>query len=198
MVHSTASEALPGGLVADQVVLLSGADWSLIELYDQDSVQVDPLLYAIDLAASSVTMANPLDLSAYAQPLVAFKRIEDMRMVSDVQINGQLTLTRPLTHTYVAANTYVSSALIFGDLASRWFSFFTQYTWSSNWSDTREGSGTIAQYDSVTYPLQVRNDGAIEERWMLKFDSATTFDIVGERVGVIGSGASDGANGTFY
>lgn len=197
VVHSTTSEAMPGGLVADQQVVLSGANWSLIELYDQDGLQVNPTLYTVDLATSTVTMANPLDLSAYTQPLIAYKRIEDMLLISDVQINGKLTFTSPLQHDYLAADTYVSGALIFGDLASRYFNFFTQQTWTGEWSDNRIGDGTTAQYNIVTYPFQVRNDGAIEERWALKFTSPTTFDIVGETVGVIGSGASDGAPGTF-
>lgn len=81
-------------------------------------------------------MATPLDLSAYAQPLSCEHRIEDMALVSDVQITGDITLVSPLTHSYSAANSFVSSALIIGDMQARVSKFFSQYTWTSIWSDS--------------------------------------------------------------
>ncbi|MCU7839784.1 MAG: hypothetical protein KZQ94_10460 [Candidatus Thiodiazotropha sp. (ex Troendleina suluensis)] len=197
VIHSTTSEAMPGGLVADQVINLTGGPWSLVELYDQNNVQVDPTLYTVDLTANTVTMGNPLDLGAYTQPLVAMERIEDMKLVSDVQINGQISVSSPITHDYPALTTYVSSALVFGDMGSRYLNFFSQQTWLSNWLDAIEGSNTTAQYNEVTYPLIILNDGAIEERWALIFTSASEFNIVGETVGVIGTGTTLGAPGTF-
>ncbi len=37
-------------------------------------------------------------------------------MIRDVQINGQLTFTKPLTHNYDAVDTIVGSALVIGDM----------------------------------------------------------------------------------
>ncbi len=196
VIHNTTSEACPDNLVADQVVNLTGGPWSLIELYDQDGLQVDPTLYTVDLDAATVTMGNPLDLSGYNEPLVAMKRIEDMKLISDVQINGDISVANAITHDYPANTSYVSSALIFSDMGSRYFNFFSQQTWTGEWDDAVIGDTTTAQYNEVLYPVQIRNDGAIEERWALIFTSSTVFNIVGETVGVIGQGATDGAPGS--
>lgn len=197
VIHNTTSEAMPGGLAADQVVNLTGGPWSLIELYDQNGLQVDPTLYTTDNDAATVTMGNPLDLGAYTQPLIAMKRIEDMLVISDVQINGDISVGTPISHDYPDTTSYVSSALIFSDIGSRYFNFFSQETWTSTWSDSLEGNTTTAQYNEVQYPIIVANNGAIEERWALIFTSATEFDIVGETVGVIGTGTTTGAPGSY-
>jgi hypothetical protein len=197
VIHNTTSEAMPSGLIADQVVNLTGGPYDLVELYDQNGVQVDHTLYTVDLTAGTVTMGNPLDLSGYTEPLVAMERIEDMLMISDVQISGQISVASGITHDYPANTTFVSSALLMSDMGSRYYSFFSQATWTGNWLDSREGNNTTAQYNEVNYPVLLRNDGAIEERWALIFTSATAFDIVGETVGQIGSGVTDGAPGTY-
>jgi hypothetical protein len=197
VIHNTNSEAMPAGLIADQVIDLTGGPYDLVELYDQNGLQVDLTLYSVDLTAGTVTMASTLDLSAYTEPLVAMERIEDMKLVSDVQISGQISVSRGISHDYPAGTTYVSSALVMGDMGSRYYSFFSQGTWLGNWLDSREGNNTTAQYNEVTYPILLLNDGATEERWALIFTSSTSFDIVGETVGVIGSGTTDGASGSY-
>jgi hypothetical protein len=53
-----------------------------------------------------------------------------------VQINGQITLTKPVTHNYDADNSIVGSALVVGDMFSRYTSKFVQGTWNSVWADT--------------------------------------------------------------
>ena len=54
-------------------------------------------------------------------------------------------------------------------------------------------------------PIQVANLGAVSERWALVFTAATAFNIVGEHVGIIGTGATgvdcaplNPATGTLY
>jgi len=37
-------------------------------------------------------------VSGYSQPVTIEHRIEDMAVVRDVQINGEISFTRPLTH----------------------------------------------------------------------------------------------------
>lgn len=197
VIHYTTTQTCPDNLVAGQVIALTGGPWSLVELYDQASSQVDPALYTVDLVAGTVTLADSLDLGAYTQPLLAMKRIEDMKLVSDAQINGQITVTSKINHAYTEGVSYVSSALIIGDMGSRYFNLFSQETWTDVWSDDLIGGTTTAQYNDIVYPIIIRNDGAIEERWALIFDSATTFDIVGEAVGVIGAGTTEGSPGTF-
>ncbi|MGD7307324.1 hypothetical protein ACQCRA_14275, partial [Ralstonia pseudosolanacearum] len=109
-------------------------------------------------------------------------------LISDTQINGVLTLTRPLTHDYPAREARVSSALIIGDLQARAHTLFAQQTWTGEWKDVRIGANTIAQYNETVYPVAVTNRGSIEERWALIFTNTNEFRVVGESVGQIAVG----------
>ncbi len=66
-------------------------------------------------------------------PIVAKYRYQDMGLIRDVQISGQLTFTKPLTHNYDAADTIVGSALVIGDMQSRYTRKFVQQTWNNMW-----------------------------------------------------------------
>ena len=66
-----------------------------------------------------------------------------MALISDTQINGVLSLTRPLTHEFPTGETRVSSALIIGDLQARAHTLFAQQTWTGEWQDSRIGAATI-------------------------------------------------------
>lgn len=188
VIHSTNDDTLPTGLVAGQQVALSRTLLARVSLADQAGTDVDTNLYSVDRETGIVTMAEPLDLTAYQQPLVATHRIEDMCLVNEAQVNGALALVGPVSRDYAAADTFISSALIFGDIGSRVHHLFSQATWSSVWADERSGNPTTAQYNDVLYPIQVNNKNAIRERWALIFTSATTFQIAGEQSGVIGDG----------
>ena len=188
VVHHTEDELLPSGLVADQVVTLSRGDLALCTLTDQNGTTIPETLYTMDLTAGTITLSNPLDLSTYSQPLVAAHRIEDMVLISEAQINGYISTVGPLTHDYPAADTQVSSCLIFGDLAGRIVRSFTQKTWDSVWRDAISGDDTTAKYDDKNYPFTLTNKGCIAQRWCLKFTGSTEFDVVGEKLGVVASG----------
>lgn len=188
VVHHTDDELMPNPPAAGEVVTLSRGALSRCKLVDQDGVNVDETLYTVDLDNGTVTFADPLDLSAYTQPLVAAHRIEDMGMLSDVQINGYITMVSPLTHDFPANETQVSSALRFGDLAARVVRAFTQKTWDGVWRDSRSGDDTTAKYDDTNYPFVLTNKGSIAQRWCIKFTSSTTFDVISEKRGVIASG----------
>lgn len=188
VVHHTDDELLPSPLSSGQAVTLSRGALALCELRDQDGALVDEALYTVDLAAGTVTMANPLDLTGYTQPLVAAHRIEDMVLISEAQINGLIRTVGPLTHSYPANTTQVSSALIFGDLAARVVRSFTQKTWSNIWADARSGDDTTAKYNDLLYPVQLTNKGSIAQRWAIVFTSSTAFNVVSENMGVIATG----------
>lgn len=140
--------------------------------------------YTFDLELGTVTFTN---VTGYSQPVTVEHRIEDMAVVSGVQISGELTFTRPLTHDY-PLGSYASSALIAGDLHARQSIRFDQGTWANVWQDTVSGSAATGTYNAVAYPFVVTNEGALTERWALVFTNSTTFNIVGESVGVIGVG----------
>ncbi len=198
VIHSTTQEAIANPSLASTTYSLTGTDYQLVELLDQDDVPVNPDLYTVDLTTSSVTMAAAIDLSPYNQPLVAHKRHEDMRLVTGVnKATNEITLGRPLSQPFLAANTQVSSALIYGDLKSTYINLFDQLTWTSVWQDTPIGNSASATYNDIDYPIVISNEGAITENWALVFDGTTTFDIIGENVGQIGTGQTDAAGGTF-
>ena len=141
--------------------------------------------YSADLEAGTVTFS---DVTGYAQPVRVEHRVEDMAMVSDVQLNGDLSLTRQLTHDY-PLGSYVSSALMGGDLHARVSLLFDQATWSGNqWADAVNGSAATASFNDVLAPIEVSNDGAVTERWCIQFTNTTTFAVIGEHVGQIAVG----------
>ncbi|WP_180089452.1 hypothetical protein [Acinetobacter sp. YH12219] len=161
---------------------------SYIKLYDSTGLPVDQNMYQSDPDLGDVTFLGTFDASAYQLPIVAEHRIEDAGMCLDVQINGELTLNIPISHAYSAGQTFVSSAMIVGDMQARAHTVFSQASWSNTWSDEREGSAINAQYNEVLYPIEVSNKSANEENWALIFTSATEFRIVGKNLGQIGTG----------
>jgi hypothetical protein len=141
--------------------------------------------YTPDLELGTVTFTN---VSGYSQPVTIEHRVEDMAVVRDVQINGEISFTRALTHDYPAADSYVSSALIAGDLFARTSAVFDQSTWTGVWADAAIGSPANATFNATTYPITVTNRGALTERWLVRFTGATAFEVSGENVGVIATG----------
>lgn len=143
-----------------------------------------PFGYTADLEAGTVTFDN---VTGYSQPVRVEHRIEDLALVSDVQITGAITMTRPITHDY-PLGSYVSSALIMGDLKSRVSLIFDQQTWGNSFADIPSGNSAPATFNDAVYPIAVTNKGAATERWALVFTSNTSFNIIGENFGVVGTG----------
>lgn len=143
--------------------------------------------YTADLEAGTVTFT---DVTGYSQPVTVEHRIEDMALVADAQINGTMRLTRALTHEFPVEGTYVSSAIMMGDLRSRVSLTFDQASWDgTTWSDDLVGSPATGTYNTTLAPILVTNEGAVTERWALRFTSTTAFQVIGENVGVIATGS---------
>lgn len=130
------------------------------------------------------------DLAGVSQPITIVDRIQDEAVVSDVQINGVITLSKPVTHNYPATGTLVASALVMGDIFSRATNPFDQQTWTGVWSNVLIGNPTLAQYNYTQYPIEVTNRGAIEERWLIVFQTNNTVHVIGEHVGQVLTGVS--------
>jgi hypothetical protein len=109
----------------------------------------------------------------------------EMRVVSDVQIDGTVSVAMPLTKQFSSGSS-LSTALIYGDMFAREYLHFMQTTWASTWSDTTTGTPTAA-YNFVNYPVILTNTSAIDERWALVFTSSSGGNILGESVGQIGT-----------
>ena len=112
-----------------------------------------------------------------------------MAQVSDVQISGRLTFTRQITHDY-PVGSYISSALVAGDLRAYVSRLFDQATWNGTFADALSGSAATATYNDVLAPIAVSNAGAITERWAIQFTNTTAFNVIGEHVGVIATGTT--------
>lgn len=162
---------------------------SYCELEDSTGTKVDTSMYVVDYDYGRFTIGGDFAIGELKTPLYAKYRYQDLGLVNDVQIDGQITLTKPLTHKYSTENSIVGSALVIGDMYSRYTGKFTQVTWNDVWSDTSTGTQISANYNDTLYPIEVTNKGAIQERWAIVFtNSGTAFKVVGEYSGQIGTG----------
>ncbi|KMQ75306.1 hypothetical protein [Marinobacter subterrani] len=155
--------------------------------------RLDPAQYTLDTTAGTLTFADPLalvdvDANAVTEPLTVYNRVEDMGLATDVQIGGQIGLNIPLSQDYTAGETIASAAVLYGDLRARTYNAFHQQAWSGTWSDDLVGNSTTAKYNLVSNPIEITNQGAIKERWAIRFTSSTSFEVIGETVGVVATG----------
>jgi hypothetical protein len=141
--------------------------------------------YTADLDAGTVTFTN---VAGYSQPVTVEHRIEDTALVSNAQITGQISFTRPSTHVYPVPGSYISSALVAGDVRARVQPAFDQVSWTNEWRDSPIGNSATGSYNDTLHPIVTTNAGALTERWALIFTNTTAFNVVGEHVGVIGTG----------
>lgn len=128
------------------------------------------------------------NVTGYSQPVTVTHRIEEIERAISVTVDGVIGLSNALTKTFPADTSYLSSALMLGDMFSRVHGGFQLATWADVWADTATGLPITADYNEAAHPIQITNDGAITERWAIKFTSTTSFTVAGEQVGVIATG----------
>ena len=190
VIHNTATQQLDGTPTGGQAFTLPRPADS-VEIYDSADppLRVPTSMYAHEEGSVNITIDTVNnDFSAYTLPLVAMHKIEDMVLVSGTQINGQISLSRGVINAYPVEGTFVSSALLFGDLQARLYGLFDQKTWGNKFSDDLIGDAASATYNDIDYPVQVKNSGSVTERWALVFDSTDHFNIHAEKRGIVGSG----------
>lgn len=159
-------------------------------LEDAERKKLPATLYTADLATGIVTMAADAVLTGFTSPIAARHRIEQMLLVTDVQINGEISIAQQLTRDF-PTGSQLSGALPFGDVFARVESLFDQQTWTGEWSDTRIGDQATAQYNDIDFPIEVLDEGAVNERWRIEIQTGgTTFKAIGENLGVIGAGST--------
>lgn len=161
-------------------------------LYDTAGVMVDIGLYTTDLVAGSVTITSGADISGYTQPFVCTHTRGEMVLCTDAEITGQISFAPALTNDYPAASSYVSSALIgpdAGNLQAAYNTKFVQTTWNYNpanlWDDVVHGASPTANYDDISYPIQVTDRDTITQRVALIFTSSTGGNVAFEDMGVV-------------
>lgn len=182
IVSSSKSQELPSAITGTTYDL-NDQRISWAELEDANGTKVSFDLYTVDYDYGHVTLGGDFVLGNLVAPLTMKYRYQDMGLIRDVQINGQLTFTKPLTHNYDAVDTIVGSALVIGDMQARYTRKFVQQAWNSVWSDEPVGTGISANYNDSLYPIQVTNKGATQERWAIVFTGNETFYCVGEYTG---------------
>ncbi|MDN6872948.1 hypothetical protein QO209_10870 [Pseudomonas citronellolis] len=183
---------------AGGTLVLTRQQQAAIEVVDANGTALRAASYTVDRALGRVTWGNPLLLQDEAGnpltlPLVVQDRVEHMTMCTEVQISGQLGLASPVPWDLPADETTVSSALNWDDMQARYHHWFTQKAWNTgapNWTDAPIGETTTANYNLLSYPPVITNMGAIDGKWALVFTSATQFQVVEEKLGVIATGST--------
>ena len=195
LAHEQATEI--GTPTAGQTITLERDHQVSLAVIDSEGTPIDAEQVTLDREAGSVRFSDALLLQdGQGQPLTPLltivDRIEQMSVVADVQINGDIAIIAPLAWDFPAGST-LSSAVVYGDLQARVKTIFSQRLWDSsypNWSGERIGSETSAQFNLINYPLHIENRGAIEGKWALVFTSTTSFQIIEEQLGIIGLGST--------
>lgn len=191
LIHSTMVEALPNPAVAGSTYALARSSLAYAWLTDANGTPVSTDHYTVSLADGEITMANPLDLSEYTQPLQVRHRIQTARQVTAISAADglfRLYLLNPVPRDFLAADTYVSSLLQLGDQVAAASVPFDQAAWTGEWSDSVIGGGASAEYNAVNYPIEVSNAGAVSDRWRFQFSNSSDFSCYSEVRGLISAG----------
>jgi len=197
VIHHTSETSVPSPN-AGGTLQLYRSQQAEISVVDPNGRKLKASSFTADREQGRVTWANPLTLqdesgAVLALPLTVLDRVEHMALCTEVQISGELGISSPLPWDLPANDTMVSSALSWGDLQARYHHWFTQKTWNAgvpNWTDAPLGETTTANYNTLSYPPLVTNMGTIDGKWALVFTTATSFQVVEEKLGVIASGST--------
>ncbi|MCT8866316.1 hypothetical protein [Shewanella xiamenensis] len=133
--------------------------------------------------ATGVVTLNS-DFSGFTAPFILTDTIGEVALVTEVRKNS-LVLASELSRQYPIGAT-VSSVQNLGDLQARVGPVRDMTAWSNNWD--LDGEPATGNLNNVDYPIEVRNDTAINEDWVLIFTSPTAFRCVGRRIGQIALG----------
>lgn len=185
LISNSQSQVIGSAHSAGQTVQLNRNNLDRICIKDANNKPVIAPLWEYDLDDGTITWNTPLDLSDYTMPLTVVHTLEEKNRVVEVDIDGTLTLMFPVKHSYEPDNTYVSSLLISDDLAVRHSIPFTQTNWDSVWRDTPNGEQLLNRLNVKDYPIVLTDDGAITERWLIKFANNSQFELYGETLGFV-------------
>lgn len=185
LIGNRATTDIGSAFTGGQTIQLPRQNLDRICIKDSNGKPLDASLYDDDLENGVVTFKSPLDLSGYKLPLVAMHAIEEKNRLANTDIDGTLTLMFPLRNSYEVGDTYVSSVLAHGDLQVRSSIPFTQKNWNGKWADEPVGDPLLNRLNVKDYPIILTDDGAINERWLIKFTSSTQFELYGETLGFV-------------
>ncbi len=130
------------------------------------------------------------DISGLATPLTVKHTVADLRMITDAQISGWLTLARSLSHDFPADESIIAACLIHGDRRARVSALWDQSSWDGVWRDSISGSAATATLNTIDYPVTVTNEGADTDRWVFRCTSSSsnTWELISEHRGLVWTG----------
>lgn len=143
---------------------------------------VDNTHYSHNSATGVVTINS--DFSGFVAPFILTDSIGEEALVTEVQ-TGKLQLAAALVGTY-PVGSIVASVQNLGDLQARVGPVRDMTAWSGDWNI--DGAAATASLNVLDNPIEVINNNAINEDWVLIFTSATAFRCVGKGVGQIATG----------
>ncbi|WP_199721165.1 hypothetical protein [Neisseria weixii] len=176
---------LGSSFTAGRRITLNRQNIDRLCLIDADGKHVSAEKYSVDLKTGELTFSEPLDLSQYTMPLTASMAWEEENRITGVDISGRLKLQFALSRDYPQENTYVSSALIGGDLLVRATEPFSQRAWDKVWADARRGEEILAKLNVKDYPFKMTSNGAVTERWLIQFTGESQYQLYGEQLGLV-------------
>ncbi|MCT7944087.1 hypothetical protein [Shewanella septentrionalis] len=124
------------------------------------------------------------DFAGFTAPFILTDIMGETALVVEVNPTS-LVLASPLSTTYPVGSN-VSSIQNLGDLQARIGTVRDMTAWSNNWD--LDGTPATANMNTVDFPIEVRNDTAVNEDWVLIFTGPTSFRCVGRRLGQIATG----------
>lgn len=185
LIANSQSQTLDTALTGGQIITLERQNVERICLKGSLDKAVDATLWEYDLVKGTISFNSNLNLSGYALPLIATTTIEERNRILTADIDGTLSLIFPTKYAYPTDNTYVSSVLIGGDLQVKASVPFTQRNWDSVWRDEPNGNPLLNRLNVKNYPIKLTDDGAISERWLIKWTSSSQFELYGETLGFV-------------
>ena len=187
LVHNTDSIS-ENSLSPTQVIDCGRVRLYRVVIEGANGVRLSPEQYTVNRELGTVTMSPTLSLTGLTSPYSIQHTVADMARIVETDINGTLTFNKAVSHTFPADTSYCSGLLYIGNMQARVTALFAQSTWTSVWQDTLIGSEPLAQYNDAQYPIIITNAGAYPDRILVKFTSSTAFQVIGEQLGIIGTG----------
>ena len=158
-----------------------------VAVRDAKGMRLPADYYDEDLNTGKITFNSALNLTGFVMPLHAITSKEELNRIVKCDYSGAIELQNPVSRAFPAdGDLFISSCLVQGDLESQFTTPFSQVSWTNVWQDTRIGNELLAKLNVVDYPMEINNDGAITQRWLIQFTSKTQFNIIGENIGLAG------------
>lgn len=187
LIYDRKTQDLGSAFTVGTVCDLGRTGLDRVAVRDAKGMRVPADYYDEDLNAGKITFNSSLNLTGFVMPLHAITSKEELNRIVKADYSGAIELQNPISRDFPAdGDLFISSCLVQGDLESQFTTPFSQVSWTNVWQDTRIGNELLAKLNVVDYPMEITNEGAITQRWLIQFTSKTQFNIIGENIGLAG------------